>query len=84
MCDEGATSAPKLDDDCKNAPPFDNGGAFSGKIIHFVSNFKEIRIHFRQDMRLPKILCPVRFGRTHQSAPKPLKAARKYPWGADW
>ena len=56
MCDEGATSAPKLDDDCKNAPPFDNGGAFSDKIIHFVSDFKEIRIYFRQDMRLPKIL----------------------------
>ncbi len=56
MCDEGATSAPKLDDDCKNAPLFDNGGAFSDKIIHFVSDFKEIRIHFRQDMRLPKIL----------------------------
>ena len=56
MCDEGATSAPKLDDDCKNAPPFDNGGAFSSKIIHFVSNFEKIRIHFRQDMRLPKIL----------------------------
>ena len=56
MCDEGATSAPKLDNDCKNAPPFDNGGAFFNKVIQIVSNFKEIRIHFRQDMRLPKIL----------------------------
>ena len=51
-----ATSAPNPDVNRKNSPPFDNGEAFSDKIIHFVSDFKEIRIHFRQDMRLPKIL----------------------------
>ena len=32
-----------------------NGGDFGSKVIHPVSNFEEIRIHFRQDMRLPKI-----------------------------
>ena len=34
---------------------FNNGGDFCSKVIHPVSNFEEIRIHFRQDMRLPKI-----------------------------
>ena len=55
MCDEGATSALKLDDDYKNSLLFDNRREFSHKIIQIVSNFEEIRIHFRQDMRLPKI-----------------------------
>ena len=50
-----ATSAPNPDVNRKNSPPFDNGGAFFNKVIQIVSNFKEIRIHFRQDMRLPKI-----------------------------
>ncbi|ERK62814.1 hypothetical protein HMPREF1545_01211 [Oscillibacter sp. KLE 1728] len=39
----------------QKSPPFNNGGDFCSKVIHPVSNFKEIRIHFRQDMRLPKI-----------------------------
>ena len=50
-----ATSALKIDFDRKNSPPFDNGGEFFDKVIQIVSNFEEIRIHFRQDMRLPKI-----------------------------
>ncbi len=50
-----ATSALKIDFDRKNSPPFDNGGEFLREVIRSVSNFKEIRIHFRQDMRLPKI-----------------------------
>ena len=51
-----ATSAQNPDVDRKNSPPFDNGGEFSHKVIQIVSNFEEVRIHFRQDMRLPKIL----------------------------
>ena len=39
----------------QKSPPFNNGGDFCSKVIHPVSNFEEIRIHFRQDMRLPKI-----------------------------
>ena len=53
-----ATSVPKVDMNQKKSSLFDNREDFSYIIIHFVSNFEEIRIYFRQGAPQGGLSCP--------------------------